>query len=51
MLEATETPVRILATIARQVAEHVQHQLECLGHPIEILDCVDGGHIQPTLNS
>jgi phosphoglucosamine mutase len=47
MLEAMETPVHILAEIARQVAEHVQHQLECFGHPIEILDCVDGGHIHP----
>ena len=46
MLEAAETRVHVLASIARQVAEHVQHQLECSGHPIEILDCVDGGHIQ-----
>jgi hypothetical protein len=46
MLEAMETPVHVLADMARQVAEHVQYQLECLGHPIEILDCVDGGHIQ-----
>jgi phosphoglucosamine mutase len=48
MLEAMETPVHVLADIARQVAEHVQDQLECLGHPIEILDCVDGGRIPPT---
>ena len=46
MIEAAETPVHVLATIARQIAEHVQHQLECLDHPIEILDCVNGGHIQ-----
>jgi len=48
MLESIETPVHILADVARQVAEHVQHELECLGHPIEVLDCVDGGHIQLT---
>jgi hypothetical protein len=47
MLEAEETPVPILAAIARQIAEHVQRELECRGHLIEILDCVDGGHIQP----
>jgi phosphoglucosamine mutase len=46
MLEAAETPVHILAEIARQVAEHIQQKLECIGHPIEILDCVDGGHVQ-----
>jgi phosphoglucosamine mutase len=45
MLEAAETPVHVLADIARRVAEHIQFKLECIGHPIEILDCVDGGHI------
>ena len=45
MLEAEETPVPILADMARQIAEHVQRELECQGHPIELLDCVDGGHI------
>jgi len=46
MLEAEETPVHILADMARQVAKHLQHELECLGNPIQVLDCVDGGHIQ-----
>ena len=45
MLEAVETPIHILAELTRQVARHVQGELKSLGHPVEILDCVDGGHI------
>lgn len=45
MLEAVETPIHILAELTRQVAQHVQRELESLGYPVEILDCVDGGHI------
>jgi phosphoglucosamine mutase len=45
MLEAMETPVHILARITRQIARHVQRELDSVGHPIQILDCVNGGCI------
>jgi phosphoglucosamine mutase len=44
MLEAHETPVGVLAAFANQIATHVQQALESNEQPIEILDCVDGGH-------
>lgn len=46
MLEAQETPVHILADFAMQLANHVQRELGSQGHPIEILDCIDGGHLR-----
>ncbi len=49
MLEAVETPIHTLAHVAQQIAEHVQKELKSFGHPIQILDCVEGGHIN--LNS
>ncbi len=45
MLEATGTPIHILAELTRQTALHIQKELDSLGQPIEILDCVGGGHI------
>ena len=45
MMEARETPVHILADFTRQVANHVQKALDSHGHPIEILDCINGGHL------
>jgi phosphoglucosamine mutase len=45
MLEAQETPIHILADFARQIAAHVQRELKSEGHPVEILDCINGGHL------
>jgi len=45
MLEAAETPTHVLAALSRQVARHVQKVLDSPHHAVEILDCVDGGHI------
>jgi len=45
MLEAVETPIHVLADLSRQVARHVQKELDSSHQPVEILDCVDGGHI------
>ncbi len=45
MLEAQETPVHILADFTRQVANHVQKALDSHGNPVEILDCINGGHL------
>jgi phosphoglucosamine mutase len=45
MLEAQDTPVHVLADFARQVASHVQKELGSQGHPVEILDCINGGNL------
>jgi phosphoglucosamine mutase len=45
MLEAQETPIHVLAHVARQIASHVQTQLKSDGHPVDILDCINGGHL------
>lgn len=45
MLEARFTDVATLARHARRLGEHVQHHFACLGLPIEVWDCVDGGKI------
>lgn len=45
MLEAQETSVHVLADFTRQVASHVQKALNSHGHPIEVLDCINGGHL------
>jgi len=45
MLEARDTSVHILADFTKQVASHVQKELDSEGHPIEILDCINGGRV------
>ncbi len=45
MLEARDTPVHILADFTKRVASHVQQELGSQGHPIEILDCINGGRL------
>jgi phosphoglucosamine mutase len=47
MLEARTTDVSVLAGYAHRLAEHIQRYLRCLGRPIDILDCVNGGRIPP----
>jgi len=45
MLEARETSISVLASFARQISVHIQQKLGSHNHPIEILDCVNGGHL------
>jgi phosphoglucosamine mutase len=45
MLEAQETPIHVLADVAKQIASHVQKELKSDGHPVDILDCINGGHL------
>ncbi len=45
MMEARETPIHILADFTRQVAYHVQKALDSHRHPVEVLDCINGGHL------
>ena len=45
MLEAQETPIHILAGLVNQIAQHIQRELKSDGYPVEILDCINGGHI------
>jgi phosphoglucosamine mutase len=45
MLEAQDTSIRSLADFAKQIAFHVQRELKSDGHPVEILDCINGGHL------
>ncbi|HEC34033.1 MAG TPA: phosphoglucosamine mutase [Chloroflexi bacterium] len=48
MLEARVTPIPILAKQAHHLAEHIQRHFGCLGRPVDILDCVNGGRITPS---
>jgi phosphoglucosamine mutase len=48
MLEAQETPIPVLAQQALGLAHHIQEYFGRQGEPIEILDCVSGGTIDPT---
>jgi phosphoglucosamine mutase len=48
MLEATETPVPVLAQHALELAHHIQKHFGRQGEPVEILDCISGGKIDPT---
>ena len=45
MLEARETPIPVLAGLANRVAQLVQRELQSDGCPVEILDCINGGHL------
>lgn len=45
MLEAQETSIHVLAGFAKQIALHVQRELKSDGYPVEILDCINGGHL------
>jgi phosphoglucosamine mutase len=45
MLEAQVTPMPQLANCARQIAQHIQTQLNCAGGPTDVLNCVDGGKL------
>lgn len=48
MLEAKDTPVPVLVQHAIRLAHHIQQHFEMQGEPIEILDCITGGTIDPT---
>jgi phosphoglucosamine mutase len=48
MLEAEETPVSILAQQALELAHHIQKHFGRQGEPVEILDCITGGKVEPT---
>jgi phosphoglucosamine mutase len=47
MLEAKDTPLHILTQHAMGLARHVQRHFDRLDAPVEILDCVSGGMIDP----
>ena len=43
MLEASQTPVRTLAEYAYALSRYVQRALGALDHPVQLLDCGQGG--------
>jgi phosphoglucosamine mutase len=45
MLEAEHTPIDWLTWHARRLAGCIQRGLDCLGMPVDILDCVRGGRV------
>jgi phosphoglucosamine mutase len=48
MLEAKNTPLPVLTQQAMGLARHIQKHFGKQDEPIEILDCVNGGKIDPT---
>ena len=45
MLEAQETPIHVLADFAKHIAFCIQKELKSDGQPVEIIDCINGGHL------
>ena len=48
MLEAKNTPLPVLTQQAMELARHIQKHFGSPDEPVEILDCVNGGKIDPT---
>ena len=48
MLEAKNTPLTILTQQAMKLAHYVQNHVGRQDDPVEILDCVNGGKIDPS---
>ena len=48
MLEAKATPLPVLVQRAMGLARHIQKHFGRQDEPVEILDCVNGGRIDPT---
>jgi phosphoglucosamine mutase len=47
MLEAKNTPSHVLTQHAMGLAHHIQKHFDRLDEPVEVLDCVTGGMIEP----